>query len=327
MDKHAPKVLWFVLGAAIFFILLYCLDIKQSIDKLKGLDIGWFSAACFLMMMTQVLNYWKWVTMYRASAEPADPPLLPILSSIVVCGSITPVRSGDIFASLAWSKIQGRVLAWSVFNRISEGLTTFVFSLFIMLILFSESVSGISWFGIIIFLTLGSFCIAITFHRGFGFRFLGLAKKILARYPQNKIAAKILSYESALESQMEIFYKTMNTFKSHRVGWKLITIIWLNRVLIILVNKAILASLGVFISWTAVLGILAATWFSCFFSPTPSGIGIGDIAPGVILTGMGFQDYAGGYIVLNRLFDVAIILMWSFLWLFSVRARPGEKIV
>ena len=89
-------------------------------------------------------------------------------------------------------------------------------------------------------------------------------------------------------------------------------------------NIFLFQAFGIAVSPFQVLGILAVTWVSCFVSPSPNGIGIADLAPSFLLSSMGYRDYAGGFITVNRSIDVAIILFWITAGFLAVRIHRAR---
>ena len=227
---------------------------------------------------------------------------------------VAPARVGDVLVSLTWKKMQGRILAWSIFHRISEGLTTIALSFFVLGIFFHSRYEQAQWVGGIIFFAVILAGIFLVLNERAGRRFFQILKKILNLFQQIPLASKILSFEENLKQQFEIFYQTMAKFQSRHTLSLLILITLSGRVLIVLVNMMLLRALGVDLPALNVLGILAATWVGSFLSPTPSGIGVGDLAPSFMLSHYGYQESAGAYIILNRFIDFSLISFWSMMF-------------
>lgn len=310
------------MGLAVFVALLGYLDIGKSLGKIAHLNLKYFLIVVCLMAVQQYLGYVKWRVMYHASIENHRQPLLPVYASVLVGSMITPGRSGDILVSLSWRSIQGKVLAWSIFHRISEGSVTIIISLAIFGFFFNSYFESFRWPYVLVFLFLAVLAIFISLNRKAGMSFLKSCRDILLKFRGLILVARILKYEERIKRQMKFYYDTMAQFKSKHVLVLLIFITLLNRGVIIFLNGMILASLGVFVPWMIILGILASIWIGVFLAPTPGGLGIGDIAPSLILSGVGFKEYAGGFILLNRLIEASIILFWSFVF---IRTRTREK--
>ncbi|MBN1687616.1 MAG: flippase-like domain-containing protein [Candidatus Omnitrophica bacterium] len=324
MDKKR-WLAWF-LGLLIFVILLWKLDFARHWEILLDLHPSWFLIAVVLFVLSQFLIYLKWKIMYSATMDRGSQPLLPIFSSIVVCGMLSPARSGDIIVSLGWRRIQGKVLAWSIFNRITEGGTTLVLSLFILGVFFSSYLASTYWILMAVILFLISLIVFLSFHQKSGLIICSWVKGFLQRFNGIAIIDRLFKYEEAIERHVVLFYQTMEIFRARRVLVLLIGVTLVKRATVIVMAMAILMAIGVRLPLLTVLGILAAMWMSVILSPVPGGIGIGDIAPGLILSILGFQAQAGPYIVLNRFFELMMVLFWGMMWWGSIRvqSRTGE---
>ncbi len=323
--KKSGNTFWIFLGLAIFAVLLWSLDLRQSLHKLSHLHYGWFFLGLGLMALTQYVGYFKWKVMYGATMIDTHQPLLPIFTSVLVTGMLTPARTGDVLASLAWKQMQGKVLAWSIFHRISEGVTTLVLCFLVLGFVFRSYFSHLRWVWMTVFLGGVILGILIVFSPSAGHWFFKNLKRILMKLKHFPFVLQILSFEEKIKNQLELFYETMGQFRKRHVLTLLVIITLGNRCVIIAANMALLRSLGVDLPPVSVLGILAATWMGSFFSPTPNGIGIGDVPPSLLLSRYGFADSAGAYILINRFIDILIIFFWSGLLALYVKGKAKPQ--
>jgi uncharacterized protein (TIRG00374 family) len=318
------RYLALILGLAAFSFLLWKLDIQDAWATIRSIRFVPFAVALALIGFTQYLSYYKWKVMYDQSARQSRHPLLPIYCSVVVGGMVTPARSGDIFASLAWKEMQGKVLAWSIFNRILEGMTTLILSFVILAIFFSSTLSGIQAQSVLIFFGLAILAILLIFSPRIGAHIFESTNHLLRKFDRSAFAHKILSYEEKIQEQITSFYETTAEFKRAHKLLLLVAITLVARGFSIAGNYWLFYSLGMNLSMNEVLGVLAVTWISSFLSPTPSGIGVGDIAPSVMLTQLGHKASAGGFLIINRMIDLSLILFWSALWSFY-KSKPQDE--
>jgi len=293
-------------------------------DTLANIHWGWFLAGLAVFVVNQAVGYQKWNVMYLSSMEDRTQPLFPIFCSVLVLGMLTPARAGDILASLTWKKLQGKVLAWSLFHRISEGLTTIFLSFLVLGLFFGSYYEESRWKAGMFLVGLVLIGIAFVLNERAGrtvFRFL---RALLFRFKNFHWASRFLSWEERVKYHFELFHQTMARFRrSHTLGL-LVFITFAGRGLIIIVNMCILRSLGVDLTVLEILGILAATWVSSFLAPTPGGIGIGDIAPSMILTHFGYEGSAGAFILINRILEIIMIAFWSTA--FAVYRKPARVV-
>lgn len=302
------------IGIIIFAGLLWHLDFLKNWKLLLETNVLWLVISLALLALHQYCSYAKWKLMYNATGSHENQPLLPVYASVFVSGMVTPARSGDVIASLSWRGIQGKVLACSIFNRISEGFLTIVISLSVLGFFFQSYGERVRWsFMVFVIAAIASLLIFV-FNRACGMFFFKTFRGALQKGSANAFIKKLLSFEEKVEEQIGFFYDTMEQFRKKHVLAGLISFTLLNRVITITVNLTLLYALGVFLPWTQVLGILAATWVSVFLSPVPGGIGIGDVAPSLILSSLGYQAQAANFIFVNRLLDFALIFFWIVIW-------------
>lgn len=303
-----------VIGLALFAGVLWQLDFFENWKILLKMNPAWLALSMSLMALHQFLSYAKWSVMYKATGNPEKQPLMPVYASVLVSGMLTPARSGDVLASLSWRGIQGKVLACSIFNRISEGVMTLVISLCVFAFFFQSYLENLKWFLVAGVFFAIAFLMFGVFNRTFGLRVFHAIRVFLQKFSHRPLIARILAFEKQAEVQVEFFYDTMTQFRRKHVLPVLIGFTFVNRVVTIWVNMTLLFALGVFLPWPQVLGILAATWVSVFLTPIPGGFGIGDVAPSLILDNLGYRVQAGSFLVINHTLDIVIIFFWAVIW-------------
>lgn len=312
------------IGVLIFAGILWHLDFFRNWHLLLQTNPGWLLLSLALLALHQFCSYSKWKLMYRSTGSHENQPLLPVYASVLVSGMITPARSGDVIASLSWRGIQGKVLACSIFNRISEGLLTIAISLCVLGFFFQSYGERVRWSFMAFVVTAIAGLIIFVFNRACGLFAFRIARTILQKGAGHAFIRKLLTYEEKIEAQIGFFYETMEQFRSRHVLTGLIAFTFLNRAITILVNMTLLYALGVFLPWTQVLGILAATWVSVFLSPVPGGFGIGDVAPSMILSNLGYPSQAANFIFINRVLDFALIFFWAVVWNRCMPQKQGK---
>ncbi len=311
--KISKKLLGFLIGAAILAVLLWHLDFRQIGDKLQNLDPILFFISIFWIIAGQFLGYAKWVLMKRKTLKDAPVPLLAIYSSVFVTGMVTPARTGDLLASFAWPAYQGRMLAWAILNRILEGSMTIVLALLVLGFFFTSALEGMRWGGLLLFSGFAVCGVILIFNRKWGIQFFEKVRQFLRQRESVGWARRFLKFEMHIEEQVKVFYDTLDEMKKAHALMALIFLTLLARVCTVVSNYFLLHSLGVFLNWPDLFGILAVTWVAGFFAPTPNGIGIGDLPPSLLLAHLGYQAYAGSFILMNRLLEAAVTFAWGLI--------------
>ena len=306
------KNIMMIIGVTVFATLLWRLDMRLAWQTIKQADLFQMMVTVSLVAFSQWLTFQKWVLMDKATNAGHKASIKTIFSSITVAGMVTPARSGDLIASMAWKEIKGKVLAWSVFHRVSEGLVTIVISFSVLGLFFKSFYRGADWiFAFIVFGTLLS-CIFIALHQAIGRAFFRFIKQILKKAETYKVVKKLLSFEEEIKHHFDLFHETLATFKRKKVLSYLVSMTLINRFTIVAFNVMLFRALGVHFPLINVLGVLAAAWVGSFLAPTPNGIGIGDVAPSLMMIHYGLHNEAGAYILISRLFDIAILLFWGY---------------
>lgn len=308
--KISKKALGLLVGFLILFLLLWHLDFKEIAQKLSHMNPALFAAAIFWIAMGQLAGYAKWLVMKQKTHPDVQMPMAKIYSSVFVTGMVTPARAGDLLASFAWPAYQGTILAWSILNRIFEGGMTIVLALVVLGFFFSRTLEGLHWSGLLVFTAIAVCGITLVFSRKFGSFVFDIAKKLLRKWERFGWTRRILNFENHIEAQMKIFYDTLDEMKKAHALTQLLFLTLLARFCTIFSNYILLHSLGAYLRWQDLLGILAVTWVSGFFAPTPNGIGIGDLPPSLLLAHLGYQAFAGSFVVMNRLLEAVITAVW-----------------
>lgn len=308
--KISKKFVAFLIGILFLVALLWKLDFAQIADKLRNMDRRLFAVSVFWIVLGQFAGYGKWVVMKQKTIPEKKMPLAAIYSSVYVTGMITPARAGDILASFAWPTYQGNILAWSVLNRILEGGMTLIIAILVLGLFFGSALESFRWSGLLIFSAFTVAGVVLIFNRKFGMWILEKIKAYLRHNQQRTWAFKLLKFEVHVEDQMRIFYDTLDEMRKAHALMLVILMTIAARFCTIFSNYYSLHALGAPLGLRDTMGILALTWISGFFSPTPNGLGVGDLPPSLLLSHMGYQAYAGSFILINRLLEVLLMLGW-----------------
>lgn len=308
--KISKKAIAFSIGILFLIALLWKLDFTQIADKIRNMDIRLFAVSLFWIVLGQFAGYSKWWVMKWKTLPEKQMPLAAVYSSVYVTGMITPARTGDLLASFAWPSYQGNILAWSILNRILEGGMTLIVALLVLGLFFSSTLEGFRWSGLLIFSVFTVAGVLLIFNRKFGIWILGGIKSFLRKNQQRAWASKLLKFETHAEEQMRVFYDTLDEMRKAHALVFVILLTVAARFCTVFSNYYSLHALGAHLGFRETMGILALTWVSGFFAPTPNGLGIGDLPPSLLLSHMGYQAYAGSFVLINRLLEVLLMLGW-----------------
>lgn len=315
--KIVKKYWMIIIGVVVFAVLLFRFDIGRSYETLAGVHPLLLLASIACAGAGQLLAYLKWKFMQKKTGDGSE-PVLEILSSVVVSGMVSPARSGDLIASLAWPKIQGKVLAWSLFNRITEGLGTLLIAALVFVFAVGSYHVGMQWTALGVIFLAAVLVIAVIFNENFGLFFLGASISFLRNRRQSKAVKKILDYELKIREQLKFFYQVMSGLKTWDGTILFSGMICFSRFFTIASNYYLVRALGMDLTAREILMLLSISWLSFFASPTPNGIGVGDVPPSLYLNSLGYEAYIGGYLILNRTLEFLILATWSAIWSFCV---------
>ena len=314
-------------GAAVFAILVWKLDLRLAAEKIANVAPSTLLFSIGLFGLGQFLGFLKYVTMKKKTLPEGRLSIAQVYSSIFVTGMLMPARSGDLIASLAWRSYQGRLLAWSILNRILEGGMTILTALAVLGFFFSGVFSGFRTPAFLLFSVAAGFGIFAVFRRSWGLAVMRAFKRLLVRFESFPIAAQLLAAEKKIAEQVHLFYDTLSEMKAGKCLVVLILLTALARLCTVMANFYLLHALGADLRLGTVVGILAVTWISCFFSLTPNGIGISDLPPSLMLGTLGYGEFAGGFVIMSRCLELVIMAFWAFIWTVGARGqKTAEKL-
>ena len=307
--------LWLILGGMIFFILIIQIGLKETWLALKVVNPFYFLGSLILIAIgQQFIPLLKWILMNHKTKMDLDiRKILFFTSHAILGGTITPVRSGEFVAAFMGKGVQGKIASLLLFNRLIESIVTFLIALFVFGFFLKDVISLESWisFGIILGSLLLFFYFLVTKEQ-LGLWLLTKGQKIFTILGKGKFSKKILDSEKKMTKEVGEFYKsTRKLFSMDTVIFVLLLTI-LNWALILLANWGIFFSMGVSISLMTVLAVIVLSAIGSFISPTPGGIGLGDIPSAYFLLTQGCQE-AGAYLILARFAVYVVAFGWYFL--------------
>lgn len=310
------RSVWVIVGLAVFLLILARLGVRDTVIALKNVHGGYLLLGIFITVLAQqVIPFLKWLIMADRSGLGIGPSrVLFLSSSILMGGIISPARTGEFITALFFQEKKGALSSIVFFNRVVESSITFIMALLVFSMIFTSFIDARSWLtmglllgGILLFFYL------IATRRMFAVFFLSLGKRILLRLKNIRIFQGILALEERIVKELEHFYESMGNLFSTRPVVLLILLTVLSWLIMVFGNWALLKSVSLDVPLTIILGSMILAAIASFVSPTPGGIGLGDIPPVYFLYVHGYRENIGAYLILGRAASYVVALGWYFL--------------
>jgi uncharacterized protein (TIRG00374 family) len=241
--------------------------------------------------------------------------ILYISSSILIGGIITPGRTGEFVTALFLKETKGKMSSFVLFNRVIESSITLLMAFFVFGILFRDYLPSRTW--VYIGVTLGLillFMAGVITQKRFGIFILSQGKKLLIGLRRIKLFQTILNLEERIVKEVEHFYQSMKSLFSWRTVLGLILFTCVTWVVMTYANWNLFMSVGMEVPYRMTLAVMILSAIGSFISPTPGGIGLGDIPPVTFLLLHGYDQNVGAFILLGRVAVYAVAFGWYFLW-------------
>ena len=262
----------------------------------------------------QFIPFMKWVIMCRkTNMDLKIKEILFLSSNILTGGIITPAHTGEFVTALFVKKTRGKVSSIVVFNRFIEGSVTLLAAIFIFRVLFRNILSSRSWIfigaalGMILFILYG-----FATKERFGIFILSKGKKILIALKKFKLLQVILNFEEMIAREVGYFYQSMKILSSWQTVLALIFFTALTWVIMTFANRNLFLSVGMVVPFKMIIAVMVLSAIASFISPTPGGIGLGDIPAVYFLLSNGYHENVGAYLILGRVATYAVAFGWYF---------------
>jgi uncharacterized protein (TIRG00374 family) len=309
--------LWFILGGGIFLLLLIQIGLRETFSALRSVDISFLLMSVGLIIIgQQFIPFTKWVIMCRRTKMDLKiKEVLFLSSNVLVGGIITPARTGEFVTALFVKEMKGKVSSIVLFNRVIESSITLLIAIFVFGVLLRNFLPSESWIfigaalGIILFLLYG-----FSTKERFGLFIFSKGKKLLIFLKGIKFFGRILNLEERIVREVGHFYQSMRSLFSWRTVLILIFLTCIIWTIMAFANWFLFLSVGIRVSFKIVIAVMVLSAIGSFISPTPGGIGLGDIPVVYFLFLNGYHENVGAYLLLGRLAVYVIAFGWYFLW-------------
>jgi uncharacterized protein (TIRG00374 family) len=306
--------LWVILGGGIFLLLLIQIGLKETFSALKSVKPSHLLASVGLIVIgQQFIPFIKWVIMcHKAKMGLKLERILFLSSSILLGGTFTPARTGEFAVAFFINETKGNISSIVLFNRVLESSFTLLMTILIFSLFFRNFLPSKSW--ILIGLVLGviSILCLLVVKKSWGIFILSKGKKVLIRLKKHKPFQIILNLEEKIVMEVNLFYTTMKRLFSPRVVVVLILFTLTSWVIMMGANRFLFSSVGSYVPFSIIAAVMVLSAIGSYLSPTPGGIGIGDIPPVYFLFINGYRENIGAYILLMRAAVYLVTLGWYF---------------
>ena len=308
--------LWVILGGGIFLLLLIQIGLKETFFALKSVKLSHLLISVGLIVIgQQFIPFMKWVIMcHKAKMGLKWERILFLSSSILLGGTFTPARTGEFAVALFINETKGNISSIVLFNRVLESSFTLLMTILIFSLFFRNFLPSKSW--ILIGFVLGVILILymVVVKESWGIFILSKGKKILTSLRKHKPFQIILNLEERIVTEVSLFYTTMKRLFSLRTVLVLFLFTLTSWVIMMGANWFLFSSVGSSVPFKMIAGVMVLSAIGSYFSPTPGGIGVGDIPPVYFLFINGYRENIGAYILLMRGTVYLVAIGW---YLFS----------
>ena len=308
--------LWIILGGGIFLLLLLHIGLKETFSALKSVKLSHLLVSTGLIVIgQQFIPFIKWVIMcHNAKMGLKLKRVLFLSSSILLGGTFTPARTGEFAVALFINETKGNISSIVLFNRVLESSFTLLMTILIFSLFFRNFLPSESW--MLIGFVLGVILILymVVVKESWGIFILSKGKKVLSSLKKYKPVQIILNLEERIVTEVSLFYTTMKRLFSPRAVLVLVLFTLTSWVIMMGANWFLFSSVGSHVPFKVIAAVMVLSAIGSYLSPTPGGIGVGDIPPVYFLFINGYRENIGAYILLMRGAVYLVALGW---YLFS----------
>lgn len=317
--------LWFILGGGVFLLLLIQIGLRETFLALKSVNLLYLLVSVGLIVIgQQFVPFLKWVIMCRKTGMNLGlKEVLFISSSILIGGIITPGRTGEFVTALFLRETKGKLSSIVLFSRVIESSITLLIAIFVFGVLFRNFLPSKSW--IYIGVTLGIillFLYGIATKERFGIFILSQGKRLLICLRRIQFFQRILNLEEKIGREVGHFYQSMKSLFFWRTVLGLVFLTCITWVVVTYANWSLFLSVGMDVPFNIIVGMMVLSAIGSFISPTPGGIGLGDVPPILFLFVHGYRDHVGAFLLLGRLVVFIVAFGWYFLWAWIYHRQP-----
>ena len=308
--------LWIILGGGIFLLLLIQIGLKETFFALKSVKLSHLLISVGLIVIgQQFIPFMKWVIMCRKAKMGLKwERILFLSSSILLGGTFTPARTGEFAVALFINETKGNISSIVLFNRVLESSFTLLMTILIFSLFFRKFLPSKSWILIVFVVGVILILYMLVVKESWGIFILSKGKKILTSLRKYKLFQIILNLEERIVAEVSLFYTTMKRLFSLRTVLVLFLFTLTSWVIMMGANWLLFSSVGSHVPFVMIAGVMVLSAIGSYLSPTPGGIGVGDIPPVYFLFINGYRENIGAYILLMRAAVYLVAIGW---YLFS----------
>lgn len=321
------RSVWVIVGLAVFLLILARLGIRDTVFALKNVHGGYLLIGLFITVVAQqVIPLLKWAIMCRRIDMPLTlRRMLFLSSSVIVGGTISPGRTGEFLPALFVTDIQGKLSSVILFNRVIDSSITFLLAVFLFGLFFKGFLDPRSW--LTIGVVLATFLVGVyvlATKESVGIYVLSRGKRLLLRMERVPLFRRILNLEERIVSEISHFYGSMKNLFTWQTVSILVLIALFFWSLMVAANWAFFMSVGQDVPLRIIFATIILAAIASFISPTPGGIGFGDIPPVYFLYLHGYQEGVGAFLLVGRVAVYVAAFGW-YLFSASLYGKGGSE--
>ena len=285
------KKLWLVVGIGVLLILLWQLGFADLWENLRQANLCYLALAVGLACFSQGCRIARWrvaCARLRVQLGLANVALLHFSSSLA--GLIVPFRAGEIVPAVLSEHSQGQLASIVVANRLLESSMTLTIFLFLFGRYFRHRLAVSfrlpSW-AVPVSLAVLGFAVAIIFWIALG---PGLPPWLVRR-----MTRQLATFARSLVS---LSIKTLPA---------MLLLTGLAWSVDMLARWAIFKAVHMSLPLLAVAATMSLQAISGFISPTPGGIGLGQLPPAYFLQALGYRSGIGAFFVLGSFLSYLVV--------------------
>jgi len=305
--------LWIIIGISIFVVLIICVGFKETVFALKKARLSYIFYGFLLTVLgQQYFHFIKWIIMLkRIGMKTKIRETFFISSYILMSGIITPGRTGEFIIPFVIKEGKGMISSSVLFNRFIESFLTLLFAVIIFLFVFDGFIAfkTLLLIGMLFVCMYIILCVFVT-KRRFESLIINIGNQLLLKLKRIRFLNVILKKEERFAKEIESFYQSNRSLFSWNIIFSFIFLTMLTWVVMIGANYAFFLSVGIDVPFKIILAVMILGAIGMFLSPTPAGIGLGDIPPVYFLYLNGYRENIGAFIIIVRV----IVMTAAFLW-------------
>lgn len=308
--KKRNNLILSILGIGVFAYVIYAAGFEEVLDTLSQTSIKYLLVVFIIFSVAQFTRTEKWMIMCRVmSLKTQRASLIKFYFHTRLMGLVTPFRSGEVVPSFFEDRDKDKFFSLTVADRFYESLTTIIVITAALFFLFSDLFDRNAWF------VIGVMIAALAlFYLIFSVESFYVFFKSVIQYPGKNSSKK--SFRKRFIVFLDDVYLSISKALGVKVSLILFLITMAATLIDVLMFKYLFMAVGIDIGYADSAVAFSFLSLINFVSPTPSGVGIGDAGYLALATRLeiGSQAQIGSFLVLTRVYIVALALLYALIF-------------